>query len=80
MLRQRNLRSYKNHFNKFILYKKRRKMKSRKCEICNSDVHRASYQKHLRSIKHIEIVKEKEMILPEWFFQEPFENKIKKNI
>ena len=28
-------------------------MNSRKCEICNIDVHRASYVKHLRSKKHI---------------------------
>ena len=26
-------------------------MKSRKCVICDVDVHRASYQKHLRSKK-----------------------------
>ena len=26
-------------------------MKSRKCEICNVDNHRASYMKHLRSKK-----------------------------
>ena len=30
-------------------------MSSRKCENCNVDVHRASYIKHLRSKKHIEI-------------------------
>ena len=29
-------------------------MKSRKCEVCNVDVHRASYMKHLRSKKQIE--------------------------
>ena len=29
-------------------------MNSRKCEICNVDVHRASYIKHLRSKKHTE--------------------------
>ena len=46
---------------------------SRKCNICNVYVHRASYIKHLGSKKHIE----KEMILPEWKFQETIENKIK---
>ena len=29
-------------------------MNSRKCEVCNVDVHRASYQKLLRSKKQIE--------------------------
>ena len=32
-------------------------MNSRKCEICNVDVHRATYVKHLRSKSHIEIEK-----------------------
>ena len=27
-------------------------MNSRKCEVCNVDVHRASYMKHLRSKKN----------------------------
>ena len=27
-------------------------MNSRKCEICNIDVHRASYNKHMKSKKH----------------------------
>ena len=53
-------------------------MSSRRCEVCNVDIHRASYAKHLRSKKHIENMKQSEMILPEWLFQEPVENKIKK--
>ena len=53
-------------------------MNSRRCEICNIDVHRASYIKHLRSKKHIENIKQREMIIPEWLFQEPVENKINK--
>ena len=53
-------------------------MNSRKCEVCNVDVHRAFYIKHLRSKKHIENLKQNEIILPEWFFQQPVENKIKK--
>ena len=53
-------------------------MNSRRCEICNVDVHRASYMKHLRSKKHLENMKQNEMIIPEWLFQEPIENKIKK--
>ena len=28
---------------------------SRTCEICNVDVHRASFAKHLRSKKHLEL-------------------------
>ena len=53
-------------------------MNSRRCEVCNVDVHRASYIKHLRSKKHMENIKQNEMIIPEWLFQEPVENKIKK--
>ena len=51
-------------------------MNSRKCEVCDIDVHRASYVKHLRSKKHLENMKQNEMIIPEWLFQEPVENKI----
>ena len=53
-------------------------MKNRKCEVCNVDVHRASYMKHLRIKKHIENIKQNDMIIPEWLFKEPVENKIKK--
>ena len=53
-------------------------MNSRRCEICTVDVHRASYMKHMRSKKHLENEKQNEMIIPEWLFQEPIENKIEK--
>ena len=53
-------------------------MNSRRCEICNVDVHRASYMKHLRSKKHLENMKKNETIIPEWLFQEPVENEIEK--
>ena len=53
-------------------------MNSRNCVICNVDVHKASYQKHLRSKKHLENEKQNEMIIPDWLFREPIENKIKK--
>ena len=45
-------------------------MNSRQCDICNVDVHRASYTKHLRRKMHLENL----MIIPEWLFQEPIEN------
>ena len=35
-------------------------MNSRRCEICNVGVHRASYIKHLRIKKHIENMKRNE--------------------
>ena len=38
----------------------------RRCEICNIDVHRSSFAKHLRSEKH----KENERIIPSWLFIE----------
>ena len=41
-------------------------MNSRKCDICNVDVHRGFYVKHLRSKKHIENEKQNELIIPEW--------------
>ena len=43
---------------------------SRTCEICNVDVHRASFAKHLRSKKHLEKIEQNEMNIPEWFFKE----------
>ena len=54
---------------------------SRRCEICNVDVHRASMQKHLRSEKHLENEKQNEMKIPDWLFKEeqaPIEKQIKK--
>ena len=53
-------------------------MNSRKFDVCNIDVHRASYVKHLRNKKHVENMKQNGLIIPEWFFQEPIENKINK--
>ena len=53
-------------------------MNSRRCEICNVEIHRASFVKHMKSKKHLENMKQNEMIIPEWLFQEPVENKIKK--
>ena len=53
-------------------------MYSRKCEVFKVNVHRASNVKHLRSEKHLENVKENEMILPEWLFKESVENEINK--
>ena len=54
---------------------------SRTCDICNIEVHRASYAKHLRSKKHLENIRQNDMIIPEWLFVEkkaPIKNKIKK--
>ena len=39
-------------------------MKSRKCDVCKIDVHRATYILHLRSKKHIANMKQNEMIIP----------------
>ena len=54
---------------------------SRSCDVCNVNVHRASFAKHLRSKKHLENVIQNEMIIPEWFFKEeksPIKKKIQK--
>ena len=53
-------------------------MNSRRCEICKVDVHRASYIKQLRSKKHLENIKQNEMIILDWLFQKLVEDKIKK--
>ena len=53
----------------------------RTCEICNVNIHRASFVKHLRSKKHLENMIQNEMIIPEWFFKEeqtPIKKKIQK--
>ena len=52
-------------------YIKRRKLEnSRTCEICDVKVHRASFVKHLRSRKHLENIRQNEMIMPEWLFKQ----------
>ena len=54
---------------------------NRTSEICNVDVHRASLQKHLRSKKHLEILKQNELIIPEVLVEEeqtPIKKQIKK--
>ena len=43
---------------------------SRTCEICNVDVHRASMQKLFRSKKHLQSIKQNDLIIPEWLFKE----------
>ena len=51
------------------------------CEVCNVNVHRASFAKLLRSKKHLENVEQNEMIIPEWLFKEersPIKKKIQK--
>ena len=50
-------------------------MNSRKCDICNVDIHRGSFVKHLKSKKHLENLKEDNMIIPQWLFKQPIENK-----
>ena len=52
--------------------------KSRTCDICNVNVHRASFLKHLRSKKHLENRKQNEMVIPESLIKEeqaPLETK-----
>ena len=51
-------------------------MNSRKCEVCEIDVHRASFVKHLRIKKHLENIKQNEMNIAQWLFREPIEIKI----
>ena len=54
---------------------------SRTCEVCNVNVHRASFVKHLRIKKHLENIEQNEMIIPEWLIkqeQTPIKKKIQK--
>ena len=54
---------------------------SRKCGVCNVNVHRARFLKHLRSEKHLENIEQNEMIIPDWLFKEersPIKKKIQK--
>ena len=54
---------------------------SRTCEVCNVNVHRASFVKHLRNKKHLENIEQIEMIIPDWLFKEersPIKKKIEK--
>ena len=55
---------------KFILYKKTEDGNCRICDICNVNVHRASYAKQLRSKKHLENKKQSETTIPEWLNKE----------
>ena len=52
-------------------------MISRKGDVCDVDVHRASYVKRSRSKKHLENETQNKRIITEWLFQKPIENKIK---
>ena len=54
---------------------------SRTCDVCNVNVHRASFAKHLRSKIHLKNIERNEMIISERFFKEektPIKKKIQK--
>ena len=54
---------------------------SRTCEVCNVNVHRASFVKHLKSEKHLENIEQNEMVIPDLLFKEersPIKEKIQK--
>ena len=55
-------------------------MNSRKCDPCNIDVQRTSYQKQLRSKKHLENEKQNKLLIRECLFKEPIESKNKKKL
>ena len=52
---------------------------SRRREVCNIYIHRASYAKHLRSKKHLENIRQDKNFIPEWLFKEE-QTPIKKKI
>ena len=54
---------------------------SRTCEVCNVNVHTASFLKHLRSKKHLKNIEQNELIIPDWLCEEersPIKKKIQK--
>ena len=51
----------------------------RTCEVCNVNVHRATFVKHLRSKKHLENIEQNGMIIPDWLFKQE-RSPIKKKI
>ena len=51
---------------------------SRRCDICDVDIHRERFAKHLRNQKHLKDIKQDDMIIPDWLFQEPVEKKPRK--
>ena len=54
---------------------------SRTCEVCNVNVLRASFVKHLRGKYHLQNEKQNKIIIPEWLIKEeltPIKSKIKK--
>ena len=63
-----------------LYYINRHKMENgRRCDVCNIDIHRAFYAKHFRSKRHLENIRQNEIIIPEWFFKEE-QSPIKKKI
>ena len=48
---------------------------SQSCEVCNIIFYEASFAKLLKSKNYSENMKHEDMIIPEWFFQEPIEIK-----
>ena len=55
-------------------------MNNHRCDFCNTDVHRASYAKHLRSKKHLKNIRRDGIIIPERLIkeeQEPIRKKLK---
>ena len=52
--------------------------KSRGGDIFNIDFNRRSFAKHFRRKKQLENEKQGEMVIPQWLFEEPIENKTKK--
>ena len=47
------MENFFNSLNSYLINRDA-KMNSRRCDICNIDVHRASYVKHFRSKRHLE--------------------------
>ena len=47
---------------------------NRRCDVCNIDVDRTSLAKHFRIRKHVEDINQNYKIIPDWLFQEPYEN------
>ena len=63
--------------------KRQTKMNNRRCDNCSIDVPRASYAKKNKKQRHLENIRQDDIIIPEWLFkeeQEPIRKKNKKSM
>ena len=48
-----------------------------RCHVCKIDIHRASYSRHLKSKKHLEVIQQNKVIIPR---NKPIKRVVKEDI